>query len=151
MQQSDSVVCIHTFPFLSSIMVCPRRLDIVLCVYSSTLLMIHSKCNRLHVLTPNTKSIPLPPPYFYLLIYFLGPHLHMEVPELGVQSKLQLLAYTIATATPHLSDICDLHHSSRQCQILNPLRKTRNRTCILMILRFVITEPQGELPFSLIF
>ena len=31
-----------------------------------------------------------------------------------------------------LSHICDLHHSSWQCQILNPLSKARDQTCILM-------------------
>ena len=35
------------------------------------------------------------------LFVFLGPHLwHMEVPRLGVESELQLLAYTTATAMP---------------------------------------------------
>ena len=37
---------------------------------------------------------------------------HMEVPRLGVSSQLQLLAYTTVTATPDLSHICNLHHSS---------------------------------------
>ena len=32
--------------------------------------------------------------------------------------------YTTATATPDLSCVCDLHHGSRQCRILNPLRET---------------------------
>ena len=49
----------------------------------------------------------------------------MEVPRLGVESKLQLLAYTtaIATATATLdpSRIHNLHHSLWQHQILNPL------------------------------
>ena len=54
---------------------------------------------------------------------FLGPHLwHMEVPRLGVELEPQLPAYFTATATPDPSLICDLHHSSRQCQIINPLR-----------------------------
>ena len=36
---------------------------------------------------------------FYFLFFFLGPHLqHIEVPRLGVESELQLLVYTIATA-----------------------------------------------------
>ena len=35
----------------------------------------------------------------------------MEVPRLGVELELQLLAYTTAIATPDLSTICDLHHS----------------------------------------
>ena len=39
------------------------------------------------------------------------PHLrHMDIPRLGV--KLELLAYVTATATPHLSCICNPHHSS---------------------------------------
>ena len=68
-------------------------------------------------------SIPLISFLFFvclLLSLFLGPHpQHLEVPRLGVQSELQPLAYTRATATPDLSCICDLCHSSRQRQILN--------------------------------
>ena len=57
----------------------------------------------------------------------------MEVPRLGVESELQqLLAYTIAAATRDPSRTCDLHHSSWQCRILNPLSKAREQTCILM-------------------
>ena len=48
---------------------------------------------------------------------------HMEVPRLGVKSKLQLLACTTATAVWDLSCICDLHHSSWQCWTPDPLRK----------------------------
>ena len=59
---------------------------------------------------------------------------HMEVPRLGVKSELQLLAYTTATAIQDLSRVCDLHHSSRQCQILNPLREVRDRTQNLVVL-----------------
>ena len=33
----------------------------------------------------------------------------MEVPRLGVESELQLLAYTTAIATRDLSYVCDLH------------------------------------------
>ena len=74
--------------------------------------------------------------YYYLFIYlfiFFRPHRrHMEVPRLGAESELQLPAYTTATATPGPSRICDLHHSSWQCQILNLLSEARDRTCILM-------------------
>ena len=53
---------------------------------------------------------------------FLGPHpQYMEVPSLGVQSELQLPAYTTATATPDLSRVYNLHHSSQQRWILNSL------------------------------
>ena len=41
--------------------------------------------------------------------FFLGPHLrHMEVPRLGVESELQLLAYTTATATQDPSHITSI-------------------------------------------
>ena len=64
---------------------------------------------------------------------FLGPPLqYMEVPKLGVESKLQLPAYTMATATPEPSLIRDLHHSSRLLWILNPLSEARDRTHIFM-------------------
>ena len=56
----------------------------------------------------------------------------MEVPRLGVKSELQLLAYPTATATPGLSLICDLHHSSRQCWILNLLSGAGDGTQVLM-------------------
>ena len=49
---------------------------------------------------------------------FLG--LHLEVPRLGVEMELQMLAYAVSTAMPDLSQVCDLHHSSWQRQILNP-------------------------------
>ena len=51
---------------------------------------------------------------FYLFIFgFLGLHLqHMEVPRLEVESELQLLAYTTATARQDLSHVYDLRHSS---------------------------------------
>ena len=42
------------------------------------------------------------------------------------------LTYTKATAMPDLSCVCDLHHSSQQRQILNPLREVRDQTCVLM-------------------
>ena len=55
----------------------------------------------------------------------------MEVPRLGVESELQLLAYTTATATMDLSHICDLCRSLQQHRILNPLSEARNQTRIL--------------------
>ena len=70
--------------------------------------------------------------YSCLVSVFLGPHLrHMEVPRLGVQSELQLPAYTAATATPDLSCIRDLPRTFRPRQILNPLSEAGNRTYIL--------------------
>ena len=56
----------------------------------------------------------------------------MEITRLGVKSELQLLAYATGTAVLDPSHVCKLHHSSWQCQILNPLSKTRNQTYVLM-------------------
>ena len=71
--------------------------------------------------------------FFFSVFFSLGPHLrYMEVPGLRVKSELQLPAYTTASATQDPSHICDLHHSSQQCWILNPLTKARDQTCIFM-------------------
>ena len=71
---------------------------------------------------------------FLFSFVFLGLHLrHMEVPKLGVQSELQLPAYTTATAMRDPSSLCDLYHSSRwQDQIPKPLSKARDRAQVLM-------------------
>ena len=67
----------------------------------------------------------------------------MEVPGLGVVLELQLLAYTTTTATPDPSLICDLHRSSWQRQILNPLSEATGiePASSWMPFRFVSTEP----------
>ena len=70
--------------------------------------------------------------WFYLFI-FLEPHLrHMEVPRLGVELELQPLIYTTATTKWDPSHVCNLHHSSWQLWILNPLSEARDRTFGLM-------------------
>ena len=57
--------------------------------------------------------------FFCFVFAFLGLNpQHMEVPRIGVKSELQLPAYTTATAMQDPSCICDLHHSSQECQIL---------------------------------
>ena len=56
-------------------------------------------------------------------------NLHM----LGVELELQLLAYTRVTAMPDPSHACDLHHSSWQPQILNPLSEAGDQTHNLMV------------------
>ena len=63
----------------------------------------------------------------FFSVCFLGPHPRpMEVPGLGVELEVQLLAYATATATPDPSHVYDLHQSSRQRRILNPLREARD-------------------------
>ena len=64
---------------------------------------------------------------FLCVFAFLGLHpRHMLVPRVGVKSEVQLPAYATTTATWDLNRVCDLHHSSRQQQILDPLSKARN-------------------------
>ena len=53
----------------------------------------------------------------------------MEVPRLGVESELQLLA--TATATQDLSHVFDLHRSSQQRWIPNLLIEARDQTHML--------------------
>ena len=52
--------------------------------------------------------------------------------SLGVKSELQLLVCTTATPARDLSRVCDLHYSSQQLQILNPLSGARDNTRVLM-------------------
>ena len=57
----------------------------------------------------------------------------MEISRLGIKSELQLLASSTAIETRDLSLVCDLHHSSWQCWILNPLIEARDRTRNLIV------------------
>ena len=61
----------------------------------------------------------------------------MKVPRLRVELDLKLPAYTTATATRDPNHVCNLHHSSRQCRILNPLSEARDRTYNLMVLSWI--------------
>ena len=51
----------------------------------------------------------------------------MEVPRLGVESEVQLPAYTQG-----LSRFCDQHHCSQQRRIPNPQSKARGQARIVM-------------------
>ena len=85
-------------------------------------------------------SIPSPPPFC-----FLGLHLQrMEVPQLGVTSELQLLAYTTAIAMQDLSHIRNLQPSSQleennlsnYLQVLFRKKRERELLIFLNILKF---------------
>ena len=70
---------------------------------------------------------------FFFFFSYLGLHLwHMEIPRLGVELELQLSTYTRTTTMPDSICICELHHSSWQCWLLNPLSEARGQTRILM-------------------
>jgi len=76
-------------------------------------------------------SIPHRQHFFFLS--FLGPYPWcMDVPRQEVKLELYLPAIATATATRDPSQICDIHHSSRQCRIPNLLWEARNQTCIIM-------------------
>ena len=70
----------------------------------------------------------------------------MEVPRLGIESELQPLAYTTATALQDLSLICNLHRSLWQHWILNPLSEARDQTPILVDTNQVLNRlnPNGN-------
>ena len=71
--------------------------------------------------------------YIFLSFGFSGPYpWHMEVPRLGVESELQLPVYTTDTATWDLNHVCNLHHSTWQHGILNPLSKASDQIHVLM-------------------
>ena len=86
------------------------------------------------------KLVPL---FFF---FFLGLHpQHMEVPRLGVESELQLQAYSTATAILDQSCVCNLYHNSWQCWILNRLSQGIRPTFSWILLGFISAEPQREL------
>ena len=87
--------------------------------------------NLLHEFLGVQRTFMLVSNFFFY--FFLGLHQwHREVPRLGVESELQPLAFTTATAMPDSSCICNLHHSSWERRILNPLSEARERICVLM-------------------
>ena len=86
--------------------------------------VIFGKVDCLGYLSPRDKD--------FFFFFFLRPYQwHIEVPRVGVQSELQPPACVTATATPDLS--FDLHHSSWQRQILNPLGEARDKARNLMV------------------
>ena len=63
---------------------------------------------------------------FFFPLFRAAP-LAQEVPRLEVELELHLLAaYATVTAMPDPILICDLHDSSQQCRILNPLCEARD-------------------------
>ena len=68
----------------------------------------------------------------FFFFFFLGLHLQlMEVPRVGTESELHLLAYTTAKTRQDSNCICDLSWGLQQCWILKPLSKARDQTQIL--------------------
>ena len=103
--------------------------QLTLCLLDYEKIGVGNKC--LNSLIPNNPSL------FFFFFSFLDLHLqHMEVPKLGVKSEL----------TQNLSRICDLHHSSWQCQIPSPLSEVKDQIRILInTSQIASTVPQQEL------
>ena len=75
------------------------------------------------------KNAYAPAPFFFFILW---PHpWYVEVPRLGVESELQLPAFTTATAVSDPSHIGDLHCNLRQFGILNPRNEARDWIRIL--------------------
>ena len=70
--------------------------------------------------------------FFFFFFLFMAIPSAYGISSLGVESELQLLACTIATATQDPSHICGLHSNSCQYRIFNPLSEARHGTHILM-------------------
>ena len=88
--------------------------------------------NTIPIKSPRTFFTDLEQRIFFVCVFSRAAPMAYGVPRLVVQSELLPPAYTKAIATQDLSHICNLHHSSQQCQILNPQSKARDGTCILM-------------------
>ena len=52
--------------------------------------------------------------------------------NMNKQGAMTLLGHSHSNVGWDPGHVCDLHHSSWQCQILNALREARNGTCVLM-------------------
>ena len=113
-------IYIHTFPFLSYLPSCsiPRDWIEFPVLYSRTSLLIYSKWNHLHLLTSNSQSILI-----FFLVFFLEGGAAFTAYR-GSQARGRIGAYGL-TPQPQQC-VCDLHHSSWQRRILNPLSEARD-------------------------
>ena len=71
--------------------------------------------------------------FFFFPLLFRAALVAYGSSQAGVELELQLPAHTTVTATPDLSQVCDLYHSSWQSWILNPLSEARDQICVLMV------------------
>ena len=68
LQPGDPVTHTHIHSLSPIILLHHKHLDIVSSAIGGISLLIHSKGNRLHLFTPNSQSIPFPPPPSIILI-----------------------------------------------------------------------------------
>ena len=88
------------------------------------------------LLHPLTSKNPIPMSLCFVLLSFFFSFRATPKAYGGSQARGQIGSVAAglhtATATWDLSCICNVHHSSGQCWILNPLSEARDWTCILM-------------------
>ena len=88
---------------------------------------------------PQTKTLKLViiPEFFVFWVFFLFCFPAFSRATLmaygGSQARDLIGAYTRAIAMQDPSLICNLHHSSQQHRIFNPLSRARDGTCNLMV------------------
>ena len=85
-------------------------------------------------------------PFFFF--FFLGPCMqHMEIPRLGVELDLQLLAYTTATATqaPSCTSVTYTTARGNTRYLTHWARPETVTPSSWMLVGFVTTEPQWKL------
>ena len=70
----------------------------------------------------------------FFFSFFRAAPWHIDIPRLGVELELQLPTMATPTAMWVQSLLCDLHHSSWQPQIPDPLSKGRMESESLWIL-----------------
>ena len=70
--------------------------------------------------------------FTYLFIFRVTPEAYG-----GSEARGQIRASAAGLATQDPSRICDLHHSSQQCWILNPLSEARDQIHLLMDISWV--------------
>ena len=75
---------------------------------------------------------PPPTPAFFFFPLFRAACVAYGGSQAGSELELPLPACTTATATWDPRHVCNLHHSSWQRWLLNPLSQARDQTCILM-------------------
>ena len=121
---------LQCFLSVSALLQHPDSLRIIKCIlYQNCLLKTKHKDQKQHVCIHVCVCILC----IYIFV-FLGMLLrHMEVPRLGAKSYLAVAAglhhsHSSARSEPPL----DLHHSSWQRWILNPLSEARDRSSVLM-------------------
>ena len=127
---------------MCSFLLCSKAIQLYIYIFFHILLYYGLSQNIEYPVLYSRTSLLIHSIFFYfffvflllLLLLFLGPlPRHMEVPRLGVELELQPPAFARATAVQDPSRVCNLHHSSRQRRIVNPLSKGRDRTRNLMV------------------